>query len=365
MKNTIFLFICCVFAANLSATIHTVSNAPNIPAQFQTIQAAVDAAVAGDSILVEGSGIAYNAPTVSKKLVFIAPGFNPGSFNHKKVRLTGTFKLLTGADASVIMGFSSDGTGWTMEISCSDVRVEKNDFGLQFYNSGNPTVGLINTVSGGIVIADGCSGAIIQDNLIGYATQSAIGALSSIIIQHNIFLKDLHLNNSGIVISNLNGDYLFKNNIFHVDGYNINFSHLMAGITGVTFENNIFDFAFWGDFGTLSGCTFNNNMTNQTTYPIPIAFGANNLVGLVYTYEKYDVHTPFSQFDLHLKAGSAGKNAGTDGQDIGVQTASHPFSMTGEPTGIPVVRSITLSNENVAPNSSFQVKIVATKAKSN
>jgi hypothetical protein len=361
MKNTISLFICCLFAANLSATVRTVNNAPNAPAQYQTIQAAVDAAVAGDSIMVEGSGIAYTAPTVSKKLVFIAPGFNNGSFNHKKVRLTGTFTLSAGADASVIMGFSSDGTGWTIEIGCADIRVEKVDFGWQYYN--NYYLGYINAVTGGIIIADGCSGAIFQDNLIGNLTQTATGPMSGIIFLHNFFMKDYHANQSGIVISNLNGDYLFKNNIFHVDGYNINFSHLMASITGVTFENNIFDFAFWGDFGTLSGCTFNNNMTNLTTYPIPMAFGANNLVGLVYTYEKYDIHTPFSQFDLHLKAGSAGKNAGTDGQDIGVHTISHPFSMTGEPTGIPVVRSISLSNENVPPNSSFQVKIVATKSK--
>jgi hypothetical protein len=362
MKNTFFLFICCVFAANLSATVRTVSNAPNAPAQYQTIQAAVDAAVAGDVILVEGTGTLYDAPNVSKQLDFKAAGFNPGTFNHRKAMMTGTFKLLPGADGSIISGFGSNGTGWSIEVNCPNVRIEKNELGFVTYTVGG-TWGPYNLVNGEIILSAGSNGTIIQDNVLSHIKQTTTETLD-VLVQHNMFFFGVfQASNDHYLLSGLTGSYIFRNNYFQFQfGVFITstYNGIFAGVSGLLFENNIFSTSN-APYGNMSSCVFNNNMTDQPS--LPMSSGSNNLFSVSPDFVK--TNTTFFLNDFRLKTGTAGKNAGTDGQDLGVHTATHQFSMTGEPAEMPVIRSITLSNENVPPNSSFQVKIVATKAKSN
>jgi hypothetical protein len=362
MKNLIFLLICCVFTANLSATVRTVSNSSNTPGQYQTIQAAVDAAVAGDVILVEGSGTLYDAPIVSKQLDFKAAGFNPGTFNHRKAMLTGTFKLLAGAEGSVVSGFGSNGTGWSIEVNCANVRIEKNDLGYVYFTYGS--WGPFNLVNGEVILAEGSNGAIIQDNILCHIIQTTTTNLD-ILVQHNMFfLGAFQVTNDHFILSGLTGSYIFRNNYFEFQ-HGLLLTNVYGGffrsISGALFENNIFRTTTMSIFGSLSSCIFNNNMTDQAS--LPMSSGANNLISTSPNF--VNPNQTFFLSDYRLKSSSAGKNAGTDGQDIGAHTALHPFFMTGEPNEMPVIRSITLSNENVAPNSSFQVKIVATKAKSN
>ncbi|MBL0132006.1 MAG: hypothetical protein IPP43_13645 [Chitinophagaceae bacterium] len=62
----------------VNATIRTVSNNPGTIAQFNTIQAAVDVSLSGDSIYVHGSPVTYASFTIaSKQLTIIGPGFAP------------------------------------------------------------------------------------------------------------------------------------------------------------------------------------------------------------------------------------------------------------------------------------------------
>ena len=69
-------FIVLLFAvSSANAIIRTVSNTPSTLAQFNNIQAAVDASASGDSIYVHGSPNAYAAFTITnKQLVIIGPG---------------------------------------------------------------------------------------------------------------------------------------------------------------------------------------------------------------------------------------------------------------------------------------------------
>ncbi|MBY0436007.1 MAG: hypothetical protein K2U26_18100, partial [Cyclobacteriaceae bacterium] len=65
MKPTLLLLVCASLACqSLFATIRTVSNDPNRPAQFTTIQAALNAATPGDTVYVSGSATAYNESVV-------------------------------------------------------------------------------------------------------------------------------------------------------------------------------------------------------------------------------------------------------------------------------------------------------------
>src|SRR5258705_1145877 len=73
-----FLFLCLSSCVNMYATVRTVSNVPSTLAQYNTIQAAVDASASGDTIYVQGSPTHYAGFTIlNKRLTIIGPGWSP------------------------------------------------------------------------------------------------------------------------------------------------------------------------------------------------------------------------------------------------------------------------------------------------
>src|SRR6476660_9472081 len=78
MRKYLSLIVILLSALYANAIIRTVSNVPSTLAQFNTIQAAVDASSSGDSIYVHGSPNQYVAFTITnKQLVIIGPGWAP------------------------------------------------------------------------------------------------------------------------------------------------------------------------------------------------------------------------------------------------------------------------------------------------
>jgi hypothetical protein len=75
-KFSIFIFfICLMIAIKLDAKQWTVSNNPNMPAQFSSVQTAIDSAAAGDTIFVYNSPNQYGSVNVTKKLHIIGAGY--------------------------------------------------------------------------------------------------------------------------------------------------------------------------------------------------------------------------------------------------------------------------------------------------
>jgi hypothetical protein len=73
-----FLVMSLAVCVNSFATIRTVSNNPNTLAQFNTIQAAIDASSSGDTVYVQGSPTQYSGFTIQdKRLTIIGPGWYP------------------------------------------------------------------------------------------------------------------------------------------------------------------------------------------------------------------------------------------------------------------------------------------------
>jgi hypothetical protein len=122
-------------------------------------------------------------------------------------------------------------------------------------------------------------------------------------------------------------------------------------------QNNI----FYGNnpLGAVNS-TFNNNISYaNTATALPYGTNSGNL-------NKVDVDPLFTTYpgggfsydhDFHLKASSPGKNAGTDGTDIGLYGGTG-FSETGEPP-IPVVQIFSIQNGVVAPGGKLKVRISA------
>ncbi len=66
-------------------------------------------------------------------------------------------------------------------------------------------------------------------------------------------------------------------------------------------------------------------------------------------------------YDFSLQATSPGKNAGTDGTDIGIYGGAKPFvDMTGSPA-IPQMKSIQILNPVIPAGDSLRVIIKANK----
>ena len=76
MRNLI-VFLMCLSFFGAGAKSWRLSNNPAVKADFSTFQAAHDAAAAGDTIYVDGTGenLSYGHAAVTKKLIIIGPGY--------------------------------------------------------------------------------------------------------------------------------------------------------------------------------------------------------------------------------------------------------------------------------------------------
>lgn len=73
------LVLATIFFANVAyATIRTVSNNPNIPAQYTNLQTAINESAVGDTIYISWSNTTYGNITLNKRLVIIGDGYNQG-----------------------------------------------------------------------------------------------------------------------------------------------------------------------------------------------------------------------------------------------------------------------------------------------
>lgn len=76
-KLNVFLTLSLAAAFSANATVHQVDNNANSPGVFTTIEAAHDAAVAGDTLYVHGSETVYTSTDIEKQLTIIGEGALP------------------------------------------------------------------------------------------------------------------------------------------------------------------------------------------------------------------------------------------------------------------------------------------------
>jgi hypothetical protein len=72
MKKVIYsLFMAGLLVNAMHAAVFTVSNDPNAPAQYSSINTALGVANPGDTVMVYGSGISYGTVNVNRTVVLI------------------------------------------------------------------------------------------------------------------------------------------------------------------------------------------------------------------------------------------------------------------------------------------------------
>lgn len=360
MKKYILLFLFAIGLTASFATIRTVSNNPDRPAQFTNVDAAIAAAVAGDTIYVHGSQFTYPDFSVTKRLVLIGAGYNSNNQFNQPTRVNAIYLNrdtgLQNSNGSVITGF----------LVTSQIR-----------NNGNPGVDNItifrNNISTIYIYNPGFSGVygtgwIIYNNLVFSITGGSGGATSTsssnITIQNNLIGGSI----SGFSLSSI----LIDHNVFQG-------SDNLSTVFYATITNNIFIRTTGTIFGAnVTSNTFNNNLSNLTT--ISTISPTNNFVGASNSgagnfvavdplfVNVTNLNTYASTFDYRLQASSTIRNAGTDGTDLGIYGGTRPFpsggaSGSGFDTSalppIPQVTEVNILNATLQPGTPLNVNVKA------
>lgn len=312
------------------ATILTVSNFANHPAQYTSVQTAIDNAAIGDTILIAGSPNTYNDCNVTKQLTLIGAGHNSGDPS----TLLNTLRFYAGSDNSTLLGLHCSNVLLNISVAVQGLRIERCRINAGFgpFNTGLGTNDLIirNCVFSSLSLGQNCNNIQVTNNIISNMIMA--NNATNLIISHNLFLST---------------------------GTGEAFSQLSSGV--------ISDNIFWGRTpvqANVNYCIYNNNITYQTTndvIPFGTNTGSNNQVGVNPLFVDAPNRTGSLAFDYHLQASSPGHNAATDGTDIGVFGGAFPFvDLTGRPR-IPLVTTLNILNSSITQGGSLNVEISGTK----
>ncbi|KAF0130024.1 MAG: hypothetical protein FD155_1810 [Bacteroidetes bacterium] len=286
MKKFIFIttiFFTFITQVSFSQKLITVQNGSS-STFYTTLDLAISNAGAGDTIYIPGGGHTISSP-ITKKLHLVGAGSNADSTYAVGITIINQITLYTGADGGSIEGIYiyggfNFGSGTTESVN--GYLVKRCNITNIVFNSSN---GLSNS----------SNISIIECNIIG---TPIIGQPTMILINNCKIAGHLYgLTNSVI-----------QNNIFFSGN---NFSGISC-----TFKNNIF-LQLVGLGGT--NCTYLHNINVVNGINVG-SYGSGNII-----------ESPENTFvnsgteDYHLKATSLGKNAGTDGTDIGIYGGAFPW----------------------------------------
>ena len=322
MKSQILLCICVfylLFTAN--ATIHTVSADLNHPAQYTTLQAAHDAANAGDTIQFYSLS---NAPTltISKRLVIVGDGYTD-------LPEYGPTLIFTAAsNGSILM----DGAFYTVRVSADCALSIRNCF-IRYFN--NSSADLVTDI-----IAIQC---ILQN-----ISFSATGAYSSNLSFHNC-----------IFIPNTSGEIQLSTLGF------IEYNH--CNFMGAINENNFFaNNTFLNSIFLSANADYCNNSSSQfqnNLFLTPTCNQADTLNGNIFSSIAPFINPDFTNLNLtnlELIASSEGNNAADDGTDIGVGGGTYAWPISFHygvrAPGLPKVASLLLSNGTIGLSDDLQIQ---------
>ena len=343
----LLLFVC---QFTMAQTIHTVDNRPESGAMFTTIQAAINAATAGDIIHVHPTNQTYydngSNITINKTLTIIALGHN--LLNETNNYRASVFRFFIAAPNCVIQGMNIVGA---LSASGSDAT------GLKLINNR-----IAATVSGSS-IGDNWE---IRGNYFyrggSYSNSITQGTASNWIIANNFFHRG--------IIDSLEPLTVFTNNII---AYSVHNSNMFSNCDNPTVTNNLF--LFVGSTPNPSGVILSTStidFANCLTYDyagtpssmpdLPEQMGATNYNNMEPVFENIPTAIPeLYNNDYRLATGSPGEDGGSEGTDIGVFGLNFPFDVDGRPDLTPYPTFINITNVLVSPGQDLNVLFQASQ----
>lgn len=316
----------------LHATIHTVSNVATQPAQFATVDDAIAAAAATDTIYITGSATPYAAFTFDKPLTIIGAGYaNSGLESNVNV-----VYFTSGSSGSRLSGLVVSGNIYPDANSSTnvDIVIERCNFGyLSIYGYALNGLVVRNCVFYGFTVAASWTNVLVTNNLITGGISGPGTPIPSVLITNNTFVSASQ-------------------------------QLALAGFNAAIISNNI----FWGNTPVDAGmqyCAFSNNITYQTSndaLPYGTNAGSGNYIGVDPLFVNAPDQSGVLTYDYHLQAGSPGHNGGTDGTDVGIYGGGAPFpaSMDGR-ARIPLVTQFNILNSTIPEGGSLNIEVEGRK----
>ncbi len=355
-----FLTVVC-----LNATVHTVSNDPNKPAQFTSPTTALAAAAPGDTLYIYGSPTSYGDFVINKDVTIIGAGNNTRKDVFYKTvfrffDLTGTTRSNVTVDGIYCEQFRIQ-PGITLNYSNITIR---NTIVLgSFSGIGGSPVNCGSSFSNWVI--ENCYIQSYNEPVNG--TCNPISPVKSGFLLRNTIITNInpayastfvncHFGADGGAANNFIGqrDNLFNNCTFYKMNFiqntsNINnqFNNCLTYLTNT--PSQTFDLNNWtgGATGSANNCIINQN---------PLWVTALSLTNFSNTDPAIR-----NSWNPAVNAGSPVINAGSDGTDIGLTGGSVPYNVGAEPK-IPVMRRYQLVNAVVPPSGTVTVNATATKA---
>lgn len=343
MKSVLFFIFICLSAAPASGKIWHVDSNPGNSADFTTVQAAHDAASAGDTLYIMGSGVPYGPLVMTKRLNLFGPGFflaeNPETQANISEARIGLTDLNPGSEGSLITGL--------------------------YFNYAT----LLNARSQIIINA---SNIVFKRNRVyGLTTGTASIQISS--ETGNVFIIQNYIQNDytgnicyAVQLQGQNTNIEIRNNFIQISDNSYGYSISCPASSSATIANN-FTHGYWsvnycvvtnnimaGGYYTGANNLITNNLCNSTQLPA----GSNKQnIGMNSTLF---VSTGGTDAYYQLKDGSDGDNYGTDGTDVGPFGGWDPYVISGIPS-LPTIYYLEAPASGSATNG-LPVRI---KAKSN
>jgi hypothetical protein len=319
-KFFIISFAVFFMAMNAFSAIWRVNNMPNSGADFTTLAAAVEAAAVNDIIYVEGSGTVYNESylTITKKLTIYGTGYyltenDDTQANHFSSQINSYLTIDAGAEGTILSGLNI--VSGYLYVFTSDIIIERCYVGVEFRISGSD-----QHVSNLLVK---------QSYLLSGAWIWGMNFISS-----NLTFANNIINNN-LTLTNSNGSYIVKNNIFFDQYDNISAENAVI-------QNNIVRGAINAD--NTDGNLVQNNIIGTSELPVG---GTNNIVDVDFTtvfvdYPNGTNTSPDAMFEL--KDGSVAIGFGVNGVDCGIFDGDFPYILSGLPP-LPRIYEATISGQ--------------------
>ncbi|NVO21224.1 MAG: hypothetical protein HXX13_16095 [Bacteroidetes bacterium] len=342
---------------NLHAAILTVSNNTSNPGQYSSLQTAINTASANDTILVAGSSTSYGDISIGKTLILFGAGYHNQYGNNTTIGNLTLYRtnLYISASGSKIVGFiasqifangnfsgSVDTTATINNIVIERCQISLITFGgtsIQKSSFNNDTIRNC-IISSGINTGEYCQ----YNGNCTYLT--SVLKFRNIYVHNNIFNGASISSDHATFPSVVSGFYV-RNNVF----INRLSNCFGTAFPSIVIENNIF-YAASPQGGAT--CSLTKNITFMcldNNIPGSGNLGSGNKINQNPLFVNYPLAgaVAFSyNHDFHLLAGSPGKNAGTDGTDIGIYGGWSPFDVGANPY-IPQMIELTLPSGSSVP----------------
>ncbi len=339
MKKFTFLFAFTISFVMAQSAILNVDKDPNRPSGYYgDLQLALNTAMAGDTIYLYPSNQTYGTVTVKKQVHIFGTGFDG---------------LSSGSNSSISY----------LNLD-SSTTVSGNPSGSSFQGLYISRLNCVKANIGNIVVAGNhisritfsgynCSGWLIINNY--FTSYVSLNNNNSIIISNNIFQAATNAiqssNSSSVIISH---------NMF------FNWQYLSSVYNAIISDNIFICNSSAAASNYMANNVFYNNLSWRsilTPYNLPPAgnTGTGNISNQNPLFETGQTTSFIFSQDYHLQSTSPGKNAASDGTDIGIYGGSSPF-VWGGIFSIPKITLTNITNPVINQSTPINVNVKAKKA---